>query len=306
MNNPPRKHHFVPQFWIKKFAAGDGQIWAFDKDDGLIKPRSSKKLMQLFNLYTVQPSGLDDTTLETVELNWIDTDGAAVLDRVITGDRTQAAKEGLAAFFAAQVIRDPTIITSYNPKAQEITLSLLEVFDAPDYQTFLKLWSAHFPGDQVVQEFEYDYIKSFGLHGAESAFDKIITDLDSTDGLPELPFTDLVRSPDGRKIVCDHLLKFEWCLKISSASPFVLGDTGVLFEKGEMGHLRAPLSSSVALFLAPCSSPGLGIKTDIATQQEVEDLNWETAARSRRWLVGDKALLEILKTQVGTAPLIVT
>jgi hypothetical protein len=112
MSNPPRVHHFVPQFWIKKFAGGDGRIWAFDKDDGLIKARSSRKLMQLFNLYTVQPSGLDDTTLETVDLNKVDTDGGAAFDRVLKGDRTQAAKEELATFFAAQIMRDPATVTS--------------------------------------------------------------------------------------------------------------------------------------------------------------------------------------------------
>jgi hypothetical protein len=26
MNNPPRKHHFVPQFWIKRFVAPDGTL----------------------------------------------------------------------------------------------------------------------------------------------------------------------------------------------------------------------------------------------------------------------------------------
>lgn len=302
MSNPPRVHHFVPQFWIRKFADDGGRIWAFDKDDGLIKARSSRKLMQLFNLYTVQPSGLDDTTLESVDLNKIDTNGASVFDRVLKGDRTPAAKEELATFFAAQIMRDPTTVTSYNPKAQEITFSLLEAFDAPDHQTFLKSWSARYPGTQGVEESEYNYIRSLGLQGAENALEQIIDALDIAEGLPELPFTDVVRNPDGRKVVRDHLLRFEWFVKASPNFQVVLGDVGVLFEKGEKGYLRAPLSKSVAICLLPSGNPAPTIANNVATQHEIEALNWETAARSRRWLVGDKSLLAALKDQVGTAP----
>lgn len=298
MSNPPRIHHFVPQFWIKKFSASDGKIWAYDWDIDFVKERSSKQLMQVFNLYTVQPLGLDDTTLETIDLNKIDQKGAAIFDRVLNGDYEQLAKEELATFLAAQIMRDPETVISYNPKAQETTLSLLEVFDAPDYSTFSQYWSARFPGTHV-EEFEYNHVKALGLEGAENALEQIIAALDVSDGLPELPFTDAVRNPDGRDAVRDHLLTFEWSLRIDSNAGLVLGDTGVLFDKGALGSLRAPLSNSVALYLVTSDNPAPGIAVSSAAQHDVDNLNMESAARARRWLVGEKSVLERLKQQVG-------
>jgi hypothetical protein len=302
MNNPPRAHHFGPQFWIKRFAGSDGKIWAYDRHDDRVEERSSKRLMQLFNLYTVQPSGLDDTTLETVDLNKIDREGNALFDRVLSGDRSQDAKEELANFLAAQMLRDPETVVSYNPKAQELALALLDMFGASDHQTFAQYWSTKYPGTHVTQH-EYNRIKSFGLKGAENALEQIIAALDATDGLPELPFTDAVRSPDGRKVVRDRLLTFDWWLKSASDSGFVLGDTGVLYDGGALDSLRASLSNAVALYLTPTDNPTPDIKIVAAHQHEVESLNLESAARSRRWLVGDKSLLEKLKSQVGNKPL---
>lgn len=53
MNHKPRKHHFVPQLWIRRFARSDGRLWAYDHDSGRINERSPKQFMQIFNLCTV-------------------------------------------------------------------------------------------------------------------------------------------------------------------------------------------------------------------------------------------------------------
>jgi len=159
VTDKPRKHHFVPQFWIRRFAGTDGKLWAYDHQAGRTSERSPRQLMQIFNLYTVQPSGADDTTLETVDLNKIDSQGGAIFDRVFRGDCTQSAKVEFASFLAAQVLRDPDVVTSYNPRAQELTLSLLEVFDAADFNSFRKRWETRFPGTTVTED-EFKYIRS--------------------------------------------------------------------------------------------------------------------------------------------------
>lgn len=299
MNDKPRKHHFVPQFWIRRFAGTDGKLWAYDHENGQIRERSSKQLMQIFNLYTVQPSGADDTTLETVDLNRIDSEGSAVFDRILKGDLAQPTKEAFASFLAAQILRDPKIVTSYNPRAQELTLSLLAAFDAPDFDTFRKAWEAQYPGTSVT-EAEFNYIHSLSLQGAENALEVIIAALDDSEGLPELPFTDIVRSPDSRNIVRDLLLSLEWTLKTDAADRFILGDTGVLYNKGAMQNLSTPLSRSAALFLTPSDRPNPGISSTSAAEHDVANLNMESAARSRRWLVGERMELERYRSQVGS------
>ena len=300
MNDKPRKHHFVPQFWIRRFAGSDGRLWAYDYDSDRISERSSKQLMQIFNLYTVQPSGADDTTLETVDLNRIDSDGSAVFDRIFKGDLTQSTKEAFASFLAAQVLRDPDIVTTYNPRAQELTLNLLAAFDAPDFDTFRETWEAQYPGTSV-KEAEFNHIRSLSLQGAENALEAIIAALDDSEGLPELPFTDAVRSPDSRNIIRDHLLSLEWALKTDADDRFILGDTGVLYSKGAMESLSAPLSPGAALLLTPSDRPSLGISSTSAADHDVANLNFEIAARSRRWIVGKPVQLEQLRSQVGNS-----
>lgn len=302
MTDKPRKHHFVPQFWIRRFTDADGKLWSYDLKSGRISERSSKQLMQIFNLYTVQPSGADDTTLETVDLNKIDAEGSAIFDRILRGDLTQSAKEEFASFLAAQVLRDPDVVTSYNPRAQELTLSILDAFDAPDFDAFRQRWEAQFPGTSI-SEAEFQHIHSLGLRGAENALELIITALDDSQGLPELPFTDVVRSPDSRSIVRDRLLALDWTLKTDSTDRFVLGDTGVLYDKGAMQRLLVPLSRGAALFLTQSDNPKTEISLVTTAGYDVANLNFESAARSRRWLIGNRLELEQLKSQVGSGQL---
>ena len=287
----------MPQFWLKDFASADGRLWSYDWKDDALKERSSKQLMQVFNLYTVQPSGVDDTSLETVDNQKIDNDGNRAFNRVLTGDHTQAAKEELANFLAAQVLRDPAVVSAYNPRAQELTFVLIEVFDAPDYSTFCARWADLYPGASATKT-EYQHIKSLGLKAAENAIERIILALDSTEGLPELPFTDVVRDKNARIVVRDRLLACKWTLVRSSPHAIILGDAGALYEKGKIPPLKVPLCHNAALLLDTSTSVSADISTRGFAAQEVTALNYESASRARRWIVGDRPLLATLKSQV--------
>lgn len=297
MTNAPRVHHFVPQFWIKKFMSADGRLWSYDWKDDALKERSSRQLMQVFNLYTVQPSGVDDTSLETVDNQKIDNDGSRAFERVLNGDYSPEAKSELADFLAAQILRDPTVISAYNPRAQELTLKLLEVFDAPDYPTFLKHWAGLYPGASAT-EAEYRHIKSLGLKGAENAIERIILALDSTEGLPELPFTDVVRDQNARNVARDRLHACSWTVARSGSNEIILGDSGVLYEKGNIPPIKVPLCHNAVLFIEPTASVTSGITARSMAAHEAAALNYESASRARRWIVGERHLLETAKSQV--------
>ena len=254
--------------------------------------------MQILNLYTVQPDGADDTTLETVDLGEVDRKGAAAFDRVLNGDHGEEAREELATFISAQIMRDPETIVSYNPRAQELTLSLLEVFDAPDYPTFARKWAERFSGAEIKEK-EYAHIQSLGLNGAENALEQIITALDASGGVPAFPFTDLLRCPAGRSVLRSHLLTLDWSLKTDNNCGFVLGDMGVLYQREALlDGLKPPLSNSAALYLTPAVNPSLDISAKSASKPDVDALNMESAARARRWIVGERTLLENMKHQV--------
>ena len=299
MTNKPRLHHFVPQFWIKKFASADGKLWGYEWHDDRVKHRSSKAVMQIFDLYTLQPSGADDTSLESNELSKVDTQGARTFDRVLNGDRSEAVKADLASFLAVQIMRDPDTLSSYRPRTQELTLHLLNALTAKDYASFSACFEKLFPGADI-KESEYNDIRGLGQAGAEQEINNIITSLDAKGGIPELPFTDLIRSSSGRDIIGQALLSLDWEIKTDANEGFILGDAPVLFEKGAFrSGLRVPLSKTTALYLAPTAKSSSGIASASAKSFEVEALNYESAARTRSWLVGDHTRLERTKNQVS-------
>ena len=130
--------------------------------------------------------------------------------------------------------------------------------------------------------------------------EKIITGLDAAGGLPDLPFTDLVRDPKGLDLIRSVLLSFDWHVTIDANDGFVLGDTAVLYEKKYLeSGVRAPLSKSMALYLTPSHSPRKGIASSVAKPFEVNDLNYESAARARLWLVGEQTRIEAVRTQIS-------
>lgn len=292
MPSKPRVHHFVPQFWIKNFRAHDGLLWAYDWKDDAVKDRSPKTVMQVRDLYTVQPSGVDDTTLETVDNMKIDNDGAALFSRIVSGGRGQGDKEELAEFLAVQALRDPEIIAMYNPSAQMLVLALSLISHSTSYSAFASALQEAFPGT-VMSEAEYDHLKSLG----SDEFRKVYFALEDREGLPELPFTDLVRRPEGRNIVRSKMLSLQWTLKESVGAHYVLGDRAIAYEIGDLTSLRVPLTSSVALYMTEQPvRPGIDVAS--ARDDEVDALNFESAALARRWLVGEPTSLAPLKAQV--------
>lgn len=296
MNNKPRAHHFVPQFWIKKFISADGNLWGYEWNDDRIKQRSSKAMMQVFDLYTIQPGGVDDTSLETNELGVIDTAGANAFDRVLSGDLGKPVRLDLATFLAAQIMRDPGTLASYRPRTQEYALSLLGAVDAQDYASFAAKLATQFPGAYIRQD-EFDHIRA--LPSAERDIDKIISELDAAGGLPELPFTDLIRDPKGRDIVRNVLLGLNWQIRTDANAGFILGDAAILYEKSDLrSGLRTPLSKTTALYLTPSQTPRQDIASTVAKSFEVDDLNLESAARTRLWLVGEQARIGDVRTQI--------
>ncbi len=127
----------------------------------------------------------------------------------------------------------------------------------------------------------------------------VVSALEAAGGTPELPFTDLIRDRKGRDIIRNALLSLTWQIKTDANAGYVLGDAAVSYEKSDLGSgLRAPLSKTTALYLTPSQTPQQGIANTTAKPFEVDDLNYESAARARLWLVGEQARIHEVRTQV--------
>jgi hypothetical protein len=296
----PREHHFVTQSWIRRFDDADGKLYAYDRDKGDVKARSSKKIMKITDLYTLDPGGIDDTSVETVDLQKVDDEGARAMSGVLAGDLSEAARGQLAEFLSVQIMRDPQRLFDYSRTAQQFLSRLfIEVFSTDSFEEFQTFF-----GD-LVSRSEYEYVLGLGAEQAAREIARIQFALEATAGMVELPFTDLIRARDGREKLRRVVLGLDWTLISAAPHSFVLGDHGVLFDPGQLGRgLRAPLSSSVALILSPTDVSGAqGIRSRPARNYEPSAMNYESAARSRRWVVGAKNAVEKVRSQVTGDPM---
>lgn len=294
-SNKPRVHHFVTQSWIKRFVDSDGKLYTYDRYARDIKPRPPKTIMQIFDLYTLDPDGIDDTSAEDVDLMKIDNAGAKAMNAILNGDVSEASRVALADFFAVQLMRDPQRLFDYTQTAQRFLRHLFVLtFCTADYSEFQTYF-----GD-LVEEPAYDQILALGETQAAAAIATILNDLDARGGMVELPFTDLIKSQDGLDKLKNALLAMRWEFINAPDHSFILGDAAILFDPGQLAAgARIPLSASAALVLKDANGTSTnGITQRKAYAFEADAMNFESAARSRRWMAGANARLDKVRTQV--------
>jgi hypothetical protein len=72
-NKGPRKHHFVPQFYLKMFADSDERLWTYDLVERHYIKVHPKNLCFQNDLYTIDPEGTRNVYVEKVWFDMIPT-----------------------------------------------------------------------------------------------------------------------------------------------------------------------------------------------------------------------------------------
>ena len=135
-----------------------------------MKARSSKKIMEIDDFYTLDPGGLHDTSIETVDLQRVDDEGAKAMSAVLEGDLSEVARTHMAEFLSVQIMRDPQRLFDYSRTAQRFLSRLfIEIFSTSSFEEFQTYF-----GD-LVERSEYDHVlglgpkqAALGLHGSSS------------------------------------------------------------------------------------------------------------------------------------------
>ncbi len=297
----PRNHHYVPQFWQREFGSGLSLVWAYDYQKDNVESRSPKSMMQERDLYTVDRHGAVDVSLETVELGQVDGDGAQLLKRLIAGDGSADLRTKFADFLAVQALRIPEMVTRYGELSQALILQLLEAPAAADYEEFVTRIQAKGGRVLYLDEPGFDALRVVPLADIEQFVEAHMDAVVSGDGDKDIPHTDAIRDPAARKQIADRLLGMTWTMKRFARPDVILGDTGVIFEKGDMfSGWRAPLAPNIALFIDAGADPvPAAIAVEAGRDHEIEGLNYESAARSTRWLIGSsQSVVERYASQV--------
>lgn len=83
------------------------------------------------------------------------------------------------------------------------------------------------------------------------------------------------------------MLALDWIVKLTPDHDILLGDAGVNFVSGDISDgARVPLSCDHALFMLPSTRGSKGIRFEKVQSHEIFNLNAESAARAKRWLIG--------------------
>jgi hypothetical protein len=289
--NMPRNHHYIPQFWLKRFSR-DGKsklVWSYDWDTDKVDERSVATLMAEYDLYTQQAAVGPDVSLETGEMGKVDTRGAQLFQRLDGGDRSPALREELADFFAVMALSHPTTVNRYPSAAAGLLLNIqeaMEVANSPD-DVIDYIKRKGLP-DFTITSIEFAHLKSATPQARDLMFGQLFDSLLALGGNPDVPFSDVIVDTSGRATLKDRLLDMKWVLRKAKEPELVIGDTGIVFERGESDlGWKVVLGPDLVILITKSERPISSMIDDGTLESwEVDNINVETAARSNRLLVG--------------------
>lgn len=134
MKNTPRKHHFVPQFYLKQFAipgTDEGTLFVFDLRQGKSMPRESNPRCSGFsrNLYTIKQDVTGDSMFVEKELGKLEAKWSQVLQALIRS-RSMPDDEAfgdLMLFVAFLAVRVPRIRNCISKFIDQVSKSILQL-----------------------------------------------------------------------------------------------------------------------------------------------------------------------------------
>jgi hypothetical protein len=124
--NDPRKHHYVPVFYQRRFVNENGLLWVYDRRRETCKELHPLVICFERDLYTVKPENKPfNMDVETKILSLVDISGARGIQDFQAGKPNANAEQEVAFFMAFQWTRVPTfsrdIRLTYAKSIEEIS-----------------------------------------------------------------------------------------------------------------------------------------------------------------------------------------
>ncbi|TMJ14398.1 MAG: hypothetical protein E6G94_09730 [Alphaproteobacteria bacterium] len=139
----------------------------------------------------------------------------------------------------------------------------------------------------MISDPEFQQVKAVPPADREAAIGARFDGVTAPLGDPDIPFADVIEDPSGRETLKNRLLQMDWTFCRAASAELVLGDAGVLLERGdsEVGWriIMGPSSALSIRSVVGAASPTI---SDAALEPwQVQALNHETTARSKRLLI---------------------
>ncbi len=118
--NTPKRHHYVPRFYLKHFTDADGFIWAYDRKTKEYRRQSIKNTAVQQNYYKVRTKNGDDAGIERL-FSLIEGNAAKAIKK-IKNKKTLDINERqyLAAFVSFQITRVPDYRKEINETMEKL------------------------------------------------------------------------------------------------------------------------------------------------------------------------------------------
>lgn len=282
-------HHYVPQFWQRRFCDSTGKLYG--RIGSQVKQTNSRHIMQADWAYTIfDHRWIPSDELEDA-LSVQEGKAAPLFERLCTAGTIATFEErnGLCDFLALQACRHPDIMRRGHRRAMELGKVLASVSDYKSDRDFAEVLAGFGVARDEAQNMYHILI---AIHP-----DQLGAELNELLALspqdPQLPEQDaLLAQEKVSKVIRAMNLTL---LDAPTGATFVLGDTPMPQTNLSLGFV-VPLSKSVAIEAVCTSGSPTSIGRRVATAIEVDRANqtqWENALQT---VVGsEKSVLAALQ-----------
>lgn len=294
--NEPRKHHYVPVFYQKKFTNENGLLWVYDRLKEIYKELHPRVICFENDFYAVKPKNRpSDMQVELNVLSRVDSAGDAGIREFQRGRPSSEAEQAVACFMAFQATRVPTISrdvrVTYAKAVEQI--NRLAFANVEMTKHHMEQYSADTGQDlNVTPESIVEFVQgnNYEIVATETAF--LTTMMEQSmklmNVLLQLDWEVLVANEDTGFILCD--------CPVAVVPPKGSGQVGFLIP-GSAKYF--PLSRQLCLRLG---DPGRKREFRKISKLDVRIVNQNIAANSERFIMcPSKVQLENVVSRSGCA-----
>jgi hypothetical protein len=272
-----RNHHFVPQFWLRRFAGATGQLYSWD--GARSKQVGSRSVMAQDWLYTVYDERWNASNDLENHLSVLENKASIAFNNIEqTGQITQSNADPLIDFIALQGCRHPDMLQRKLALQKEVgeILALSHDMTPSEFEASLDKYG-------IAAAEASNIYKTLKQHDSKS----LINEFEILDGLglqdSAIPLSDFL---DAVTPIANALSHMNIRLLDAPANHFfILGDTPVPQNNAFQGFV-VPLNKSLAVeFGAASNSPSIHPRLALSAN-DVKAINGTQWSMAKKIVVG--------------------
>lgn len=140
----PKRHHFLPQFYLRAFCNSNGFLWIYDREKKEYRKQTPKNIALKKQYYTIKISNSNqDTEIENY-LSRIENKTKSIINKIENNNKITSEEKGIIALFISLLkVRVPNYEDFINELGEKSIKNL-----------FNFIFSSEERGDRLIEKFE--------------------------------------------------------------------------------------------------------------------------------------------------------